>query len=258
MGKKLGQHFLRDHNILRKIVERANVNRNDTIIEIGAGNGSLTTYLVRKAGKVIAYEIDDKLYRRLKEKFIFCDNLILRKEDFLKIDPAMEFSVLPAPRKVVANIPYYLTTPLIFKLITSYEYIDDIYLTLQKEYAERLIAKPGTKEYGAVTITVSIFSEPEILFYISRNSFRPPPKVNSAYVHLKKRKKLLIDKELFPKFSKFILRIFSQRRKMLKNTIKSIPNYDESKIPPELIKKRPEELDIKEFIELFKNLYTAE
>lgn len=257
MGRKLGQHFLRDHNILRKIVESANVNRNETVIEIGAGDGSLTAYLVRRAGKVVGYEIDENLYKKLKEKFLFCDNLILRKGDFLKIEPQVEFSIFPPPRKVVANIPYYLTTPLIFKLITNYEYIDDIYLTLQKEYAERLIAKPGTKEYGAITITVSIFCEPEILFYISRNSFRPPPKVTSAFVRFKKREKPLIDKELFHEFSKFILHIFSQRRKILKNTLKSLPNFDESKVPEVLLKKRPEELPISDFIELFKNLYTV-
>lgn len=249
MGRKLGQHFLRDHNILRKIVECAGVGKEDVVLEIGAGDGALTSYLLMKSGKVIANEIDPYLYNKLKERFRFSENFILLKGDFLKLD--FYTNLIERPTKVVANIPYYLTTPLIFKLLLHHE-IKDIYLTLQKEYAERLVAKPRTKQYGAITVTVSVLAEPEIKFYISRNSFTPSPKVNSALVHLRRRDVPLIPHENFPEFSSFIRAVFSQRRKILKNILKNLKK--ECSIPEEMEGKRPEELSVEEWVELFNTL----
>lgn len=245
LGRKLGQHFLRDKNILRKIVKSANINENDIVLEIGAGDGSLTSYLLMKAKRVIACEIDDYLYEKLRNKFRFSENLILSKGDFLKIN----FSFLdPAdyPNKVTANIPYYLTTPLLFNLLLKYE-INEIYLTLQKEYAQRLIARPKTKSYGAITINISTLAEAEIKFFISKKCFSPSPKVDSAFVFLKKREKPIVPYEKFFDFSKFVRKAFSQRRKTLKNALKGVG----IKIPEEMANKRPEELSIEEFVRLF-------
>ena len=245
MGRKLGQHFLRDKNILKKIVQSAEINENDNVLEIGAGDGALTSFLLMKARKVIACEIDEDLYEKLRNKFRFSENLILRKGDFLKID----FSFLDPsdyPNKVTANIPYYLTTPLIFNLLLRHE-IKDIYLTLQKEYAERLIAKPKSKSYGAITININVLAVPEIKFFISKRSFSPPPKVDSAFVFLKKRETPLIPYEKFPEFSSFVRKTFSHRRKTLKNALK----YAGIKIPEEFAGKRPEELSVEEYVFLF-------
>jgi 16S rRNA (adenine1518-N6/adenine1519-N6)-dimethyltransferase len=248
LGRKLGQHFLRDKNILKKIVQSAEINENDNVLEIGAGDGALTAFLLMKARKVIACEIDEYLYEKLRNKFRFSENLILTKGDFLKID----FSFLDPsdyPNKVVANIPYYLTTPLIFNLLLKHE-IKEIYLTLQKEYAERLIAQPKSESYGAITININVLAEPEIKFFISKNSFSPPPKIDSAFVFLRKREEPLIPYEKFPEFSAFVRKAFSQRRKTLKNALKTLG----VKIPEELARKRPEELSVEEFISLFNSL----
>ncbi len=245
LGRKLGQHFLRDKNILKKIVDCAGINENDVVLEIGAGDGALTSFLLMKAKKVIACEIDQYLYEKLKKKFRFSENLILTKGDFLKID----FSFLePAdyPNKVTANIPYYLTTPLIFNLLLKHE-IRDIYLTLQKEYAERLIAKPKSKSYGAITVNINVLAEPEIKFFMSRNCFSPPPKIDSSFVFLKKREKPLVPYEKFPEFSAFVRKTFSQRRKTMKNAMKSL----NIKISEDMARKRPEEISVEEFIFLF-------
>jgi len=251
LGRKLGQHFLRDKNILRKIIRSAEINENDNILEIGAGDGALTAFLLMKARKVIACEIDSYLYEKLKTRFRFSENLILTKGDFLKID----FSFLAPsdyPNKVVANIPYYLTTPLIFNLLLKHE-IKDIYLTLQKEYAERLVAQPGSENYGAITININVLADPEIKFFISKNSFSPPPKVDSAFVFLKKKEEPLIPYEKFPEFSSFVRKAFSQRRKTLKNALKDFI----SKIPEEFKGKRPEELSVADYVFLFHSLLSS-
>ncbi|WP_028842470.1 16S rRNA (adenine(1518)-N(6)/adenine(1519)-N(6))-dimethyltransferase RsmA [Thermodesulfovibrio yellowstonii] len=240
---KLGQHFLRNAEILEKIVKVSEINSNDKVVEIGAGMGDLTEILLKNAKEVIAIEIDPVLYKILKERFYGKENLVLINENALKF-PYEEIGQF----KVVANIPYYITKPIIFKLLKLKNLIS-MTLTIQKEVAERLAAKPSTKAYSALSIIAQYYTQAEIKFYIPASFFSPPPEVESAVIKMDRRDKSpveVIDEKLF---FKIVKSAFGQRRKMISNSLKSI--IDEPK--EFLIKiginpiKRPEELSIEDF-----------
>lgn len=213
--KSLGQNFLFDPSILKKIIQSANINKDDTIVEIGAGYGNLTLLLAEVSKSVIAIEYDEELFNILSEKVRAYDNIQPINCDALKFN----FKELEC-FKVVGNIPYYITTPIIFKLLAARENIETITLTLQKEVAERIVAKPGKKDYGVLSLSVQYYSEPEMKFIIPAEAFRPAPKVDSAVIHLqilKKPRVSVVDEGLF---FRLIKAGFAHRRKTILNTLK--------------------------------------
>ncbi len=212
--KRLGQHFLYDPSIIERIVNKASITSEDLVIEIGPGPGIMTEVISEKAGHLIAVEIDEKLADSLRRRFSGRENITILNEDFLKF-------TLPGDKKfkVIGNIPYYITTPIIFKLIEA-ESLLSATLTIQKEVAQRIVASPGCKDYGVLSIMVQFMTIPELAFNIPARAFHPPPKVDSSVIHLIKRTESpvkLLDKRLFVRVVKTA---FSQRRKMLSNSLK--------------------------------------
>lgn len=213
--KYLGQNFLFDPSILKRIIEVSEIYPEDTVVEIGAGYGSLTLLLAKAAKKVIAIEFDNDIFNELSEKVKFIKNIEAVNCDALKF-PYEEIDSF----KVVANIPYYITTPIIFRLIESGKNLQSITLTIQKEVAERIVAKPGGKGYGVLSLSVQFYTEPEIRFIIPAGAFRPVPKVDSAVVHMK----MLTNPRIAVPDERFLFRLiktaFSHRRKTILNALK--------------------------------------
>ncbi|HAK87497.1 MAG: hypothetical protein A2077_02515 [Nitrospirae bacterium GWC2_46_6] len=245
--KHLGQNFLFDPSILHRIVEVAGITHDDTVVEIGPGLGTLTKILAGAAKNVIAIELDFELHEKLKESLSAFDNVELICGDALKYD----YETLE-PFKVTANIPYYITTPIIFRLLEARKSLKSITLTIQKEVAQRIAAKPDTKEYGVLSIMVQYYGKPELKFIIPKGAFRPVPKVDSAVIHieiLKKPHVKVIDENIF---FRTVKTAFGQRRKTLSNALKPL-----SKDIKEILisagiepKRRAETLSIDEFARL--------
>lgn len=215
--KGLGQNFLIDKNVQEKIISACNVRKTDMVLEIGPGRGAITGLLLDKARKVMAIEIDRKLCEALAEKFFRNKNFELHNQDILKVDLSKYRRL-----KVIANIPYYISTPIIAHLFQFRKQIEAIYLTLQKELAWRLTASPGNKDYGAFSCFVQFYSKPSILFPIKRGSFWPRPKVDSAFVKLEILPQPAVKVQDEALFFKIIRLAFNQRRKLLKNSLARI------------------------------------
>ncbi|MBF0515634.1 MAG: ribosomal RNA small subunit methyltransferase A [Nitrospirae bacterium] len=215
--RKLGQHFLYDSAILGRIADEACIASYDTVVEIGPGTGSLTEILIARANKVIAIGLDITLYDRLKVRFSGCPNLELVHADALTFD----YSSIGA-FKVAANIPYYITTPLIFRLLAERETLTGMTLLVQKELAQRIASVPGRKSYGVLSVMTQLVSVPEIKFVVGRESFRPPPEVDSAVIgfQMLKAKRLNITDERL--FSLVVRTSFSMRRKTLGNNLRGL------------------------------------
>ena len=215
---KLGQHFLHDPNIVRKIISQASLSSTETVLEIGPGRGILTRALAQAvpAGQVIAIELDRELYRALKASLADLSNVKLICADAL----TYPFESLPGPFKVVANLPYYIATVLLFRLLEVRRKISDMVLMLQREVAERMAAGVGGKTYSPLSIAVQFYTEPRLAFIVPRGCFKPPPKVDSAVVHLKVRMTPAVKvlDEAF--FLKVVKGGFAHRRKALKNSLK--------------------------------------
>jgi len=215
--KSLGQNFLFDPSILTRIIEAAGIMPDDTVVEIGPGPGRLTLMLAKIVRRVVAIELDRALYGRLNDEIVSTGNVELILGDAIKYN----YTAL-GPFKVVANIPYYITTPLIFKLIEARSNLISMTLTIQKEVAERIVASPGTKDYGVLSLAVQYYTEPQIKFIIPASAFRPTPKVDSAAIHMfiRKSPKVIVADEAL--FFKVIRAGFSQRRKTLSNALKPL------------------------------------
>ena len=223
--KSLGQSFLKDKRIIDRIIGACSISVGDAVLEIGPGHGELTRRLISQAGRVSAVELDTGLYRMLKESLGSCENLELINKDILKFDIGRHFKGQDTKIRVIGNIPYYITSPIIEHLFSCRGMIKDIFLTVQKEFARRLVSPPGSREYGSFSCFAQYYSSPEILFYIKRGSFSPAPKVDSAFLRLKIRNEPPVkvsDEELF---FKIIRTAFSQRRKKLSNSIKNIASW---------------------------------
>ncbi len=222
-NKGYGQNFLIDQNVVDGILEKAEVNKNDLIIEIGPGLGNLTSPLLENAGKVICIELDPKMVSILKDRFSLYKNFELINEDVLKVNlnKLIEDNSEFKTAKVVANLPYYITTPIIMKLLEDKLNLESITVMVQKEVAERLADKPGGKEVGSITYSINYYTNPEIIIDVPRDSFIPAPNVDSAVIKLevlKNPKVKVLDEELFFKVVKFA---FLQKRKTLINSISS-------------------------------------
>ena len=225
--KKFGQNFLIDTHVLDKIITAANITKEDTILEIGPGIGSMTQYLCEKAGKVISVEIDKMLIPILQENLAQYDNFILINDDFLKLDTKNLLKKNNCNKvKVVANLPYYITTPIIMNLFENNIPIESITVMVQKEVALRMQASPGTKDYGALSLAIQYYSTTEIIANVPPNCFMPRPNVGSAVIKLTLRDSEpypLNDKDLM---FKLVRAAFNQRRKTLVNSIKNAANLN--------------------------------
>ncbi|GAB4483978.1 MAG: 16S rRNA (adenine(1518)-N(6)/adenine(1519)-N(6)) -dimethyltransferase RsmA [Thermodesulfovibrionales bacterium] len=215
--RHLGQNFLYDPLLLRKIVDSAALTPEDTVVEIGPGPGRMTKILTEAAGRVIAIELDGDLYNRLRVEMADISNLELVHAD------ALEYPYeTVGPFKVVANIPYYITTPIIFRMLEAKANLRSMTLTIQKEVAERIVASPGGHDYGILSIAVQYFCRAEMKFIVRRESFRPVPRVDSAVVHIKVREQpaASVSDEKF--FFRVVRTAFGQRRKTIANTLRGL------------------------------------
>ncbi len=252
--KRLGQHFLVDRNILNQVIRTAQVEKEDTVLEIGPGLGEMTLALARQAKHVIAVEIDRKLVEILKKKLEDYPNVDVIKGDILTINFRKSDFREGQKIKVVANLPYQISTPLLFRFIEFKETFSTLTLMLQKEVAERIVASPGRKEYGPLSIFIQMFSDVAIRFFIKPSAFFPPPKVESAVVHMSFREKPVVNLEDEKWFKKVVKGCFGYRRKTLMNALKHsglpLPKSTESKMEKIGIDpiRRPETLTIQEFV----------
>lgn len=220
-SKALGQNFLIDEAVIKNIVNSAKISKNDLVIEIGPGLGTLTNELVENAGKVICVELDKRMIQILNERFFLYDNIQIINEDVLKLDlnEIIKESGFESA-KIVANLPYYITTPIIMKLLETRANFESITVMVQKEVADRLCAKTGTREAGAITYAVEYFSTSKKLFTVPSISFVPMPNVQSEVITLEVQKDKYINVKSEEKLFKIIKSAFMQRRKTLINALR--------------------------------------
>lgn len=260
MGRRLGQHFLFDPRILDRIVDAAEPAPEDTVIEIGPGKGHLTERLLPRVDRVVAIEKDRALAGRLRERWSDEPRFTVVEDDALKVD----WRGLTGAHacKVIGNIPYYITAPLIEKALTPPEPVVTVYL-VQREVADRLVASPGTKAFGALTVGVRSVASVERLFAVPAGAFRPPPNVHSAVVRIRPLETPLVAAEERRAFRTFVQALFSRRRKQLGGILRSVWAVDADAVS-ELLRAhvivpsvRPESLDVPQFVSLFRAMPTA-
>jgi 16S rRNA (adenine1518-N6/adenine1519-N6)-dimethyltransferase len=273
--KSLGQNFLQDEHIIQRIIRSVSAKDTDVIFEVGPGTGALTRLLVKQSGLVVAVELDRRLIERLQAQ-ITGDNFILVEADALRVDwdtlldSAVErwrtlySSVTDEPRlRIVANLPYYISTPIIERLLAGNHRIFDMILMLQEEVVDRIVSQPGSKEYGYLSVFVQYFCEADKLFTVPPIAFSPVPKVDSAIVKLTLRKEPVIDIQDREKFFALIRAAFAQRRKTILNNLKAaaaISDFDE--LPDKALQncgldamRRAETFSLKDFAVLYHSLF---
>ncbi|MBQ4100307.1 MAG: 16S rRNA (adenine(1518)-N(6)/adenine(1519)-N(6))-dimethyltransferase RsmA [Oscillospiraceae bacterium] len=261
-SKGLGQNFIINSGICPKMAEMSYADENHGIIEIGTGIGVLTAELAKRAKKVVCIEIDNRLLPILDETLAEFDNIKIINQDVLKVDIKKlitdEFEGMNV--SVCANLPYYITSPILMMLLESKLPIDAITVMVQKEAAKRICATEGTRDIGAISMAVRYYSEPKLLFNVSRGSFMPAPDVDSAVIRLDIRKSPAVSVSDEDKFFKLIRGSFGQRRKTLANSLSSTLKLDKADIYEALEKAnikqtaRPEELTLLQFRDIFENL----
>ena len=266
--KKFGQNFLIDTHVLDKIIRAADIGKDDMVLEIGPGIGTMTQYLAEAAGKVIAVEIDKNLIPILTDTLSGYENVQIINEDVLKLDiqRLVEEENAGRPIKVVANLPYYITTPIIMGLFESHVPLYSVTVMVQKEVAERMQAEPGTKDYGALSVAVQYYTVPHLAATVPPNCFIPRPNVGSAVIRLEKRTARPMDVTDEQLFFRIVRASFEQRRKTLLNSLKNARDLSFTK---EQIQKaiaacgfpenvRGEALDIHQFAALTKALCSCQ
>ena len=258
--KRFGQNFLIDAHVLEKIVSAAGITKDDCVLEIGPGIGTMTQYLAERAGQVIAVEIDTNLLPILTDTLKDYSNVKVINQDILKVDIAALAQEKNGgkPIKVVANLPYYITTPIIMGLFENHVPISSITIMVQKEVADRMQVGPGTKDYGALSLAVQYYAKPQIIANVPPNCFMPRPKVGSAVIQLVRYEEPPVQVENEKLMFRLIRASFNQRRKTLINGLKNSQELDFSKeeiekamaetgIPANV---RGEALTLKEFADL--------
>ena len=230
--KKFGQNFLIDENVVEKIVRDAGVTKDDFVLEIGPGIGTMTQILCENAREVVAVEIDDKLIPILTEDTLsWYDNVTVIHEDILKLDIVKLANERNGgkPIKVVANLPYYITTPIIMGLFVSHVPLDSITIMVQKEVADRMQVGPGTKDYGALSLAVQYYAKPQILLNVPASCFMPRPNVDSAVIQLTRYEKPPVEVADEHLMFRLIRASFNQRRKTMTNSVGNSPELSVSK-----------------------------
>lgn len=229
--KKYGQNFLVDPNVLERVMDAAGVSGEDCVLEIGPGIGTMTQLLAERAGKVVAVEIDRNLIPILEETLAPYSNVTVINEDILKLDveEAIRVRGEGRPVKVVANLPYYITTPIIMSLLEGGAPLESITVMVQKEVAERMQAVPGTKDYGALSLAVQYYSRPEVVANVPPNCFIPRPNVGSAVIRLTRYGTPPVQAADPGKLFTVIRASFNQRRKTLANSLGNAPGLSASR-----------------------------
>ncbi len=255
--KYYGQNFLSDEKILKEIIDKSDLTKDDFVIEIGPGLGSLTTHLIKKAGFVLCYEIDSDLIPILKNNISFNNNYEIINEDVLKRDVNKDIEIYAKNYKniyVIANIPYYITTPIILGLLSQTDKIKKYVLMVQKEVADRIVSEPKKKDYNSLSIAIGYRCERKILINVPKEAFTPAPNVDSAVIELKLFKELPFKAKNEELFFKLIRFSFEMRRKTLVNNLSN--HFDKNLVLNALEKLtlsktvRSEELSIKNFVDL--------
>jgi 16S rRNA (adenine1518-N6/adenine1519-N6)-dimethyltransferase len=265
-NKKLGQSFLIDINVINRIVHAVNISQEDIIVEIGAGIGVLTENIAKKAKRVIAVEIDRNLVEVLKDKLGIYDNVEVHCGDILKFDFNSVSETHNSKIKIIGNVPYNISSPLIFRLLSFRSVISDFMLMLQKEIVQRLVSMPGNKIYGVPSVILQMFASTEKIFDVSSTCFYPQPKVESAVVRGSFLEKPLVHLQDENFFTSLVKAAFAQRRKMLINNLKNsklLADIEEGKVKEVLSsagidgKRRGETLSVEEFGKLSNLLRAA-
>lgn len=258
--KKFGQNFLIDTRVLERIIAQAEITKDDMVLEIGPGIGTMTQYLCENAREVVAVEIDNSLIPILEDTLSEYHNVTVINDDILKVDinKLVEEHNAGKPIKVVANLPYYITTPIIMGLFEKKVNVDSITVMVQKEVADRMKSGPGSKDYGALSLAVQYYSKPEIVANVPPNCFMPRPNVSSAVIRLKLYDEMAVKVENENLLFRLIRASFNQRRKTLVNGIKNSGelNYTKEQVVEALAKMglneniRGEALTLEQFGEL--------
>lgn len=265
-NKNLGQNFLINEEVVKNIVGCSNIEKEDLVIEIGPGLGTLTKYLLEKAGKVICIELDTKMLQILEDRFSLYNNFELINNDVLKVDLK---NIIEKEKsegkiknvKIVANLPYYITTPIIMKLLEEELELESITVMIQKEVADRLIAIPGEKNTGAITYSVYYYASSEAIMEVPNSSFIPEPEVTSKVIKLNIRKEPIVTPKNKEKMFKIIKCAFMQKRKTLLNSLTNTKIFENKNQGIEFLNKiqinencRPEELTLEQFEKISDNL----
>lgn len=261
-NKNLGQNFLIDDEAVSGIVDSANVTKDDLIIEIGPGLGTLTKELLDRAGKVICIELDKRMIQILNDRFSMYNNFKVINDDVLKVDLKELISKEKIKNtKIVANLPYYITTPIIMKLLEDRLDIETITVMIQKEVADRLVTKPGTGDTGAITYAIYYYTEPKRVLEVPNSSFIPEPKVNSTVINLRVLKEPRVKVNNEEKLFEVIKTAFTQKRKTLLNALSNSNKYGTKEQIEKTLetltidsKIRPEKLSLEEYAKIAENL----
>jgi 16S rRNA (adenine1518-N6/adenine1519-N6)-dimethyltransferase len=268
LRKSLGQNLLVDNAVRDRIVAAASVTPQDIVIEIGPGKGALTSALAGRAAFLLAVEIDARFCEYLRQRLRGADNVEVRNDNFLHLNLQEEVSSLrqrfPEAKavKIVSNLPFYITTPIVTRIVENRSVINRCVVTVQKEVAERFAAHPGSKRYGAITLFLNYHAEVEILFAIPREAFRPTPEVDGAVISITPRARPPVKVRDEKLFFRVIRATFEQRRKMLKNSLLSL-GVPESEVAEALLKSglnprlRPERVSMDDFARLSNSLSGA-
>jgi 16S rRNA (adenine1518-N6/adenine1519-N6)-dimethyltransferase len=256
-SKKRGQHFLVNAGVADRILRAVGAGPEDVVLEVGAGLGALTRGLAENARAVVAVEVDRGLASILREDFQGSANVLVEEADVLDLDPGAIAERLGARRvRVVGNLPYCLTAPILLWLVEHARVISDAFVMVQAEVADRIVAGPGGANYGPLTLAVRFWCEARVLFRVSPGSFSPPPAVGSAFVHLRipgTPRVSVKDRDLY---FDIVRRVFSQRRKMLKNTLLELEGVEENRVRALAartgmdLRRRPQELGPHDFARL--------
>lgn len=251
--RSLGQNFLIDDNIARNIIRDFCPSENDVVLEIGPGRGALTRHLAGRVKHLVAMEIDGRVIEELKAKFL-TQRVVVLHQDFLEVELLPLSSQYGGRFRLVGNIPYHLTSPILFKVFEEHLAVEDITIMVQREVARRIIAGPGSKEYGILSIFSRLYGLPRQLFNVSPNCFYPKPKVTSTVIQIAIDHPLRHDVDIHL-FSTVVRTTFGKRRKTLRNGLKYLP-YDEQIIQRIIsessfqLDQRPEELTVQDFVGL--------
>lgn len=265
-NKRLGQNFLISEEVLNTIVDCSGINKEDLVIEIGPGLGTLTKFLLEKAGKVICIELDSKMINILNDRFSLYNNFEIINDDVLKVNlndliKKEKNNGKIKKAKIVANLPYYITTPIIMKLLEEKLELESITVMIQKEVADRLIAIPSEKNTGAITYSVYYYAISQDILEVPNNSFIPEPEVTSKVIKLNIRKEPVINPKDAEKMFKIIKNAFMQKRKTLLNSLTNTKIFENKKYGIEILRAlnineniRPEELTLEQFSKISDNL----
>lgn len=251
--KSLGQNFLRDENICRKIIAGISPQAGDVVVEIGPGEGALTKYLVESVHTLVAVDVDRRVVDLVLERF---PRTVVLHKDFLEVS-IKELSLLyRVPLRIAGNIPYNITSPILFHVLDNREYVSDLTIMIQKEVAKRMVAEPGTKDYGILSVFCQIFADVEVLFDVSPNAFYPKPAVTSSVVQLRllPGPRFLLDDEQF--FRSMVRSVFGKRRKTLRNSLSYFVEEPDILSASDVdLTQRPEDLTIEQLAAMSNNLF---